>query len=371
MNNLINNNKYFCYIHIPFCTSKCKYCQFASFWNQDLLKIDIYVKYLINEINKNKIDFKELKSIYFGWWTPSTLSINQLWKIINTLKNKYNFSNDIEINIEATPNTITIENLIWWSKLWINRLSIWVQTLNNDSLIEIWRWNKWDIINSLNNIKSLNKIDLYDKNIIDNISIDFIIWLPHVIKWEIKENIEFILQKFNFIKHISVYMLEDYYYPENWSWLSVDEDNYLDEYIEIKNVLNFNWFNSYEISNFSKKWYECKHNKAYWNHSNILAFWLWAHGFIDGKRYSNIDNFRWYYTWIKKNIEPLLKEDYFLEMLMFQLRTSWINNEIYSKLNMDKINSLINDWFLIKTNKKLILSNKGILVIDYILKEII
>jgi oxygen-independent coproporphyrinogen III oxidase len=372
----IENNNNFCYVHIPFCTSKCKYCRFASFWNLDTLKVNLYVDRLLTEIEKNKIDFKNLKSIYFGWWTPSVLNIIQLEKIIKALENKYWFDKNIEINIEATPVTISNENIKWWKKIWINRISSWVQTLNNDSLIEIWRGEKWDIIKALDNTK---------EEWFDNISIDFIIWLPYVKSWEIKKNIEYILDNYDFIKHISVYMLEEYYdvpedkdskfenitYPDNWNKIWIKDEDYLWEYIEVKEFLSSRWFSSYEISNFAKPWYECKHNKAYWDHSEMLAFWLWAHGFINDERYCNSEDFLKYYSWKLESYEKLDSEDLFLEKIMFQLRTSWLTNDIVNKLDLDRINYFIDNWYLEKKSNKIILLDKWVLVLDYILKEIV
>jgi len=372
----------FCYIHIPFCTSKCKYCRFASFWNIDELKVNLYVEKLINEIKILTLTplLQErgafLKSIYFWGWTPSVLSIKQLELIIITLREKYWFDESIEINIEATPVTLTENNIIWWKQIWVNRISSWVQTLNNDSLIEIWRGEKWDIIKWLDNIK---------KVWFDNVSIDFIIWLPFVKKWEIKRNIESILDSYSFIKHISVYMLEEYYevsekpdskfenitYPNDWNKLGLKDEEYLWEYIEIKQFLAEKWFNSYEISNLSKKWYECKHNNAYWNHSSMLAYWLWAHGFIDNTRFSNSENFIEYYTWKNRIIEKLSDNDIFLEKVMFWLRTSGLSFELYNKLNQNKIEEFIKLWYILKKSDKIILSDKWILLMDYILKEII
>jgi oxygen-independent coproporphyrinogen III oxidase len=355
----VNN---FCYIHIPFCSSKCSYCRFASFWNLDELKINIYIKYLLKEIQKTETGFNELKSVYFWWWTPAILKIEQLEKILNKLREKYWFDRSIEINIEATPITITKSNLIWWKNLWINRVSIWIQTLNNKSLIEIWRWNKWDIIKALDNIKEVW---------FDNVSIDFIIWLPYIKKWEIKKDMEYILNNYNFIKHISVYMLEEYYYPWKWKNISISFDEYLVEYINIKEYLKIRWFNRYEISNFAISWYECKHNKSYWDHSSILAFWLWSHWFKNWVRYNNSEQFNKYYLWEQIIDDKLKKSDYFMEKIMFWLRTTWLTNNLYKKLNIEKIDKFIIDWFLIKKSDKIILSDKGIVVMDYILKEII
>jgi len=353
--------KSYCYIHIPFCESKCKYCRFASVWSIQKIKIKKYLEKLITDINNSDKKINRLKSIYFWWWTPSTLSIPDLELIINNLKDKFWFENNIEITLETTPNKVSQENIIWWKGIWINRISIWVQTLNNDSLIEIWRGNKWDTIGALDNIKKIW---------FNNVSIDFIIWLPHVKKWETKKDIEYILDNYLFVKHISVYMLEDHYYPWNWKEVSISEDDFLWEYIEIKNFLEKKWFNRYEISNFACDWCDCSHNKAYWDHSDILAFGLWSHWFFDNERYSYSDKFEEFYNDIIIK-EKLNENDTFLEKVMFWLRTSWLEKNIYEKLDNKKIQELVNSWYLRIENWVLSLENKGVLVQDFILGEII
>ncbi len=367
----------FSYIHIPFCELKCKYCRFASVWITQKLKIDFYVKNLISEIKKSPFKKEILSSSYFWWWTPSVLNKKQLFDIIYELKNKFWFKKNIEISLESTPNNINKQNLENWEKLWINRLSIWIQTLNQKSLDEINRGDKWDIELCFKNLEKYSNIE--------NISLDFIIWLPYVKNWEILENIKYILNKYNFVKHISVYMLEEYYskdkiietkydnitYPNNWNKLWIKEEEYLEEYIEIKKYLMGIGFNNYEISNFWLKDYECKHNISYWNHNKILAFWMWAWGLVNWKRYLNADNFKDYYAWKKIFEDKLTKNDIFLEKLMFGLRTSGISEDIYSKLDSERINYFIENNYLIKKSEKIILADKWILVMDYILKEVI
>ncbi len=371
------------YIHIPFCEQKCDYCRFASVWNTQEFLIEKYVRYLCKEItdstyNKNQ----KIATIYFGWWTPGVLSLKQLERIFMTLWQKYIFLNDIEISLESTPDKVTVENIQWWSKLWVTRLSMWVQTLNNKSLQVIWRGNKWDIDIALKNIDTV-----FSNNSSVNlgISLDFIIWLPHVKKWETKKDIQHILKKYNFVKHVSTYLLEDYYnedkvietsfdkktYPDNWDSLWVDEEEYLNEYSEVKKYLETTWFDWYEISNYAKTWYECKHNQWYWNHNEILAFWLWAYGFIDWVRYANSEKFWEYYKWIKIHETTLSEEDIFLETVMFQLRTSWLVEEVYYKLNRKKLDYYISEKFLEKKSNKIILLDKWVLVMDYILSEIV
>lgn len=367
------------YIHIPFCISKCKYCRFASVWNVNEKLKDIYLKYLLNDIKKNKVSFETLflDTIYFWGWTPSILSFKDFQQIFDELRRQFNFKKNIEITLEATPRTITKENLKSWYELWITRLSLWVQTLNSKSLKEINRDDKKVIINALNILKTSK---------IKNISIDFIIWLPFVKKGGVLKDIKFILNNYNFIKHISVYMLEDYYfldnidwdskfesivYPSNWNLLWIREDDYILEYLDIKKYLEKKWFKRYEISNFAKPWYECRHNKWYWTHKQYLWFWLWAHSFIWNKRYAYKDDFVSYYSWILRYEEVLDEDDIFLEKIMFALRTNWIKKNLIKKLDLKKINFLVENWFLEYKNSLLKLKEDKIHVLDSIIKELI
>lgn len=384
-----------CYIHIPFCTSKCKYCRFASFsWLKEI-QVQNYINFLCREILDSEVDNETLDTIYFWWGTPWVLSLSQFSQIFLSLKQKFIFSENIEISIETTPENVNEKNIIWWKNLWINRISMWLQTLNENSLIEIWRAWKGDIINALDLFKyfisnpsprsSVLPLEKEEINWIINISIDFIVWLPFVSKWEIIENIGFLFKKYDFIKHISVYMLEEYYdipedieskfdnikYPNNWKNNWILEEEIWTEYLSIKKFLIEKWFNSYEISNFSKSWYECKHNIWYWNHKETFAFWLWAHWFLNSTRFSNSESFLEYYN--KKNIKKdiLNSNDIFLEKMMFSLRTSWIDKKYLEKLDIKKINYFLENNLLIDKWEKIILSNNWIVFMDYILWEII
>ena len=223
-----------------------------------------------------------------------------------------------------------------------------------------------------------------------SISLDFIIWLPWVKQWEIKENISHILDNYSSIKHISVYMLEDYYnedkvvetvydkktYPEDWDTLWIEEEQYLEEYSSVKNYLESQWFWRYEVSNYAKWWYECQHNLWYWNHSEMLAFWLWAYGFLKNSedryyRYNNSEIFTAYYEGKRTIQDTLSEEDFFLETFMFQLRTSGLEKDVYDKLNQDKLEYYLAEKYLEKKSDKIILSDKGVLVMDYLLGELV
>jgi oxygen-independent coproporphyrinogen-3 oxidase len=136
-------------------------------------------------------------------------------------------------------------------------------------------------------------------------------------------------------------------------------------------------FNNYEISNYWKPWFECKHNIWYWNHSEVLGFWLWAYWFTNNFRYANSDSFKDYYAWKINFKNKLTEDDIFLEKVMFQLRTWGLKEENYKKLNTKKINYFIkNNYMFFSLSSEgfkplLKLSDSWILVMDYIISEII
>ncbi len=359
----------FCYIHIPFCESKCKYCRFSSFvWNNNLEK-ENYKNFLLKSINQFDLKKEKLSSIYFWWWTPTSFSNLYLWEIIFALKKKFDLKKNIEISLESTISNISSKNLdYWFNKLKISRLSFWIQTLNDESLKEIWRQNKKTILKKLNILKKY----LIDKKYDVSINFDFIIWLPYVKKWEILEDLIFILENYFFVKHISLYMLEEYYdYPKNWKNLCLSEEEFLSEYINCKIYLEKSWFKKYEISNFAKSWFTCKHNKAYWNHSEIISFWLSSHSFLDNTRFAYPKNFNDLYLQKIEFSEKLQEKDLFLEKVLFSLRTSWLEKIIYKELNQNKIQYFIQMKLLKITKEKIILTDNWTLLLDYILKEII
>ncbi|NDK08166.1 radical SAM family heme chaperone HemW [Candidatus Gracilibacteria bacterium] len=374
----------YCYIHIPFCQSRCRYCRFSTFSGKNDIDKQIYVDFLVKEIVEYKnLDAIQrrfpsaregqilLKSIYFGGGTPTSLNNSQLEKIINTLKNKFWFENDIEITLETTIINITKENLIEWKKLGVNRLSLGIQTLNNDSLKEIGRPNKEEIIEKLDTIKRDRRpVSGVNKSL--SISLDFIIGLPYVKIGEVRKDIQFIIKKYDFVNHISLYVLEEYYdYPKKWQELSIGEDEYLEEYKNCKKYLEDSGFSRYELSNFAKQGFECLHNKAYWDHSDIISFGLGSHGYLNQTRYAYPNNFKDYYAGIIDYKEDLSEKDLFLENVMFGLRTNGLEKIVYQKLNKEKINYFIEQKLLDIEDNKLILKDDGVTLIDYIIKEII
>lgn len=365
------------YIHIPFCNQKCTYCKFALTPVFDEYKKKKYLKFLENEIIEKlkKYPNQKAKTIYFGGGTPSILKIEEISKIINL----FDYDKNTEITLESNPEDLNEEYLENLFKIWINRLSIWIQTLNSESLEKIERKNNESIFLALESIKKVLVWKVW-KNILDKISIntDFILGLPKVKYLEIYENIKFLHKKYNFITHTSVYFLEKWIYPKNWQNETITENETIQEFQKICEFLKEKNFNHYEISNFAKKWYECKHNIGYWKHENYLWFGLSASEFIYDehkkifKRSINSTSFSGYYNKKIEYLEELNEKQIELEKFLFGIRTTWYEfNEKNIDLNFEKIKKFLEEKKLEWNEKNFKISENYIHLIDNIIDEII
>lgn len=264
------------YIHIPFCSNICSYCDFCKIYYNESL-VDKYLESLEQEIKSNYKN-EVIKTLYIGGGTPSSLSIQELHKLFNIIK-IFKLSNDVEFTIECNPENTDIDKLKLFKDNHINRLSIGVETFNSKYLELLNRkHSNEDVKLLINNALNLG---------ITNINVDLIYGLPNQTIDELKEDINELL-KLN-ITHISTYslILEEHtkLYIDNIKNINQDSEYQMYEYI--CNNLKDNHFNHYEISNFSKETFESKHNLTYWNNLNYYGFGLGAHGYIDCTRYEN------------------------------------------------------------------------------------
>lgn len=265
------------YIHIPFCTNICSYCDFCK-----LLKNKKWIeKYLIALEKEIKENYKKerVDTVYIGGGTPSILSLKQLEKLFNILK-IFNIDKDAEITFETNTEDLSIEkiNLL---KQNVNRLSIGVQTFNKETL------------KTLNRKLNIDSLKLALKNF-KNVNIDLMYGFQNQSIENLKKDLEKII-KLN-PTHISTYTLIiephtklyiDRYKPLN-------DDNERQMYDLIRKTLKENKYVQYELSNFSKKGYESRHNLIYWNNENYYGFGLGASGYVNNIRYENTRNLNEY-----------------------------------------------------------------------------
>ena len=285
------------YIHIPFCKQKCFYCDFCSFANKNEMQ-EKYVEAVINEI-KN-ITHKEkytVTTIYFGGGTPSILNPEYIKNILQEIESSFKILDYAEITIEINPGTVNEEKLKKYKEYGINRLSIGLQSANDKILKNIGR---------IHDYKQFEETFFYARKCeFKNINVDLMIGLPTQTIEDVKQTLEKIIQKNS--EHISVYSLIieegtiiEKLINENKLQLP-DEETERIMYWTVVNELKENGYNQYEISNFSKKTYESKHNTNCWKQKQYIGLGTSAHSYLNKKRYSNTNNIEEYIKNIQEN----------------------------------------------------------------------
>lgn len=285
------------YIHIPFCVSKCAYCDFFS--KTDLSSIDLYVDALVNEIKfRLKNSDQKIKTIYIGGGTPSLLTIQQLLKIQNAIESVCNLESDLEFTIEVNPDDIDEDYLDKLKKSKINRISCGIQSMSNKVLEFSNRRSRKQ--------QNLTALSLLQNTWNKNFSIDLICGLPKETEKSFIQGLRKILS-FN-PNHISMYSLtvEDETPLGNLinkGKIEYDYDFSDALWLKSKEILENAGYFQYEVSNFAKQGFESKHNLTYWNHQTYFGVGSGATGTIyfdggEGFRYTNTtDIFKYIKFW--------------------------------------------------------------------------
>lgn len=355
------------YIHIPFCNKICNYCDFSKLYYNSIY-VNKYLNSLSKEIdkyyNKEKID-----TLYIGGGTPSCLSCNEL-EILFKLIKKLNISNKCEFTFECNIEDITYEKTKLLYDNRVNRISIGIQSLNKK------------IINKLGrniNIKKdiIKKIKLIRKIGINNINIDLMFGINE--SNSILKDISF-FSKLN-INHISTYSLiiepHTIFYNLNIKSIDAEKENKL--YYKIIDLMHKNNYVHYEISNFCKNGYECKHNLKYWNNSKYYGFGLSSHGYISNYRYENTKSITNYIKGKYRLSKTVLSKKIDMEnYIMLNLRKiSGIDLKLFNKIynikfeNKYNIQNLLDNNYLIKENNYIKINPKYLYVSNTIISKIL
>ena len=355
---MINN----AYIHIPFCKSRCKYCSFISYTKLELK--NQYLNALISEI-KNFYKNELLNTLYFGGGTPSNLAFEEFKQLTDLFKTDA----DTEITAELNPESITLDYLQNLKSVGINRLSFGCQTFDDGILKYIGRRHSAkDVENSIKNAKLVD---------FKNISLDFIYGLPNQTIKMFEDDLYRALDLD--VQHISLYGLkidENCYFakypPENLP----DEDMQADMYLKAIEVLKKNGFEHYEISNFSKKGFNSRHNLNYWDNNSYYGFGCGAHGYVHGERYFNSTDLEEYINNNKRTSHKLSMQEQLEEEIFLGLRKgAGIDIEnINKKFGIDfcsKYAYILEKYsdYLSKTPKGFKFTDEGILLSNVILSE--
>ena len=296
---LLNLMKPGIYIHIPFCKSRCSYCDFATDVYRTNDGVDRYVSSLCAEIKNSKFKIKNLvETIYFGGGTPSLLTAGQLEKILNTLDEKFSFKENIEFTLEMNPGTVSLEKLKDFKSLGVNRASFGVQTFDDRALKLLARGHDSE--------DARKTFELLRQSGFTNISFDLIGSLPNQTLADWEKNLDKALQLNP--EHLSLYLLEIHEGTPLAEQIRSkrqplpDEDLAGEMYQLMVEKVTAQGFKHYEISNFGKPGFQSKHNNKYWLSEPVFGFGVSAHSF-DGnnKRWSNERDTKQYLSLIENN----------------------------------------------------------------------
>ena len=270
------------YVHIPFCHSKCAYCDFYSQSNAGDDLMQRYVDSLRLQIEDYSTAAKGyiVDSVFIGGGTPTVLPIKTMCELIESITRNFNLSKDVEFTMEANPATVSLAALTKYRKLGVNRLSLGLQSANADELTALSR------IHSASDFEA--SFNAARKAGFDNINVDIMYGIP-------LQTAESFSNTLNYVtgfkpEHISVYGLkiEDGtpFARMRDTLVLPDEDTEADMYLDCIRYLNVTGFRHYEISNFARPGYECRHNLKYWNCDEYLGFGCAAHSYFSNMRFS-------------------------------------------------------------------------------------
>ena len=377
------------YVHIPFCKSKCFYCDFKSFPCSENYAIFDYLNGLNREIElAGKVyGDRNITSIYFGGGTPSLLTKEQFESVFSTIKNSFNIPENIEITVECNPESVDEDKLTFFRSQGVNRISLGVQSLDDRNLKAIGRVH--------NSKTAFEKIDLVKKHF-DNLSVDFIVGLPYDNNKVIEDEINAVVDK---VEHISVYMLSvEKGTPleklvESGKVVVADADEQIDLFEEACSVLERAGFERYEVSNFAKNGHYSNHNNGYWLREEYLGLGLSASSLLKDeildengrvlsvteRRLKNTSNFENYlldarnsvdYKDFNREEEVLNDAEIFDEKIMLALRMS---TGVDKAILGEKVKVLEEKFapLIIDKGDKIALNGKGMDVMNHILVEIL
>lgn len=375
------------YIHIPFCKQKCYYCDFVSYSNK-CSEVKEYIESLKKEIEEFDFSNYKVTSIYIGGGTPSYIDSIYIVEILSELKEKLKCNliefKDIEITIEVNPGTVDTKKLNDYKKSGINRLSIGLQSTKNDILKKIGR------IHTYQEFVEIYK--LARETGFKNINIDLMIGIPGQKIGDLKNTLQDIIKLEP--EHISVYsLIIEENTPiekmlENGEIKLPDEDLERNMYWYVKNTLELNGYNHYEISNFAKLGKESRHNLNCWNQEEYIGFGVAAHSYLNGIRFSNTINVEEYIQHIENNRkeeniqieESQSLEDKKNEFMMLGFRKiqgvdiarfkeKFIDNPIF--LYREKLNKLVEEGLIEVDLNHIKLTNKGIDLANLVFEEFV
>ncbi len=366
------------YLHIPFCRRKCQYCDFVSF--SDFSREDDYFAFLRREIALYEETLSEcsIDTIFFGGGTPSAVAPAHIFHLMDQLR-KYNIAENAEITLEANPATLTEENLLIYRQAGINRLSIGLQSAEDRELKALGRLHSAEDFR--NNYAAARKAGFA------NINVDIMFGIPLQTAKSFHQTLETVcdLQP----EHISAYSLileEGTPFFERTDLKLPEEETERWMYEHLQSYLSTSGYFPYEISNFAKKGFACRHNLKYWRMENFIGFGLAAHSFFRGRRYANTSDYKEYMQLLSRGDKPVIQsqreteEELFQDAIITGMRLmEGIDTESLRKrfgIDFEKrygnlLEKYLKSGHLLRTGKGYALTKKGFEISNYILSDFV
>lgn len=362
------------YLHIPFCKSKCAYCNFFSVVSEKQ-RID-FLEALKKEalMRKDYLGGEEVRTIYFGGGTPSLLKASEISEILDCLKNNYKVSAS-EITLEANPDTVSKESLLEFKTLGINRLSIGIQSFFDDDLQYLSR--RHDSKHALQVLEWAKAIGFQE------ITLDLIYGIPTLTDEKWRRNLEiFFSTGFN---HLSAYALTIEAKTalgqriDKGMAAAVSEEDTIRQYGILCEMTENQGFEHYEISNFARPGHYSKHNTIYWKGEKYLGLGPSAHSFDGVSRQWNVASVKDYCDNYSFEREELTLDDRYNEYIMTSLRTMWGVDlehirrnfgEEYAKKFKNHTKKYILSGKMFQKDEKFVLNDNGMLFADGIAAEL-
>jgi len=374
------------YIHIPFCRKKCLYCDFNSI-SFDSNVAEKYIAAIIKEIVAQKSLISKIKTIYIGGGTPTVLKKDLLQKLITSITDNYEVEEQVEITIEANPESINSENIENIHSFGINRISLGIQSLINEDLIMLGRIHNAD--------KAIEALNLIKASTFKNLSVDLIYGIARELPIPSSSNEDMLLWQDTLLKiisinpeHISLYELTPEYDTPLYDAVKSnrlfmpDENLVAEMYYSAKEILEKFGYIHYEISNFAKSGYECRHNLNYWGGKDYIGIGAGAHSFVKGVRYSNMTDVSGYITAIENKMPTIIEsakltpKEQFNELIFLGLRQikgleiNRIPQNIFKEME-PAIKELIDYNLLDIKDNYLRLTYKGLILSSYVMLRLI
>ena len=364
------------YVHIPFCVRKCQYCDFLSGPSDEETK-DRYIEALLKEIRAAEhTENYEIVSVFIGGGTPSALKAEAIASIMRTLQEQFFFCEDAEVTIEANPGTVDLEKLTIYRNVGINRLSLGLQSTDAEELKLLGRIHSYE--------EFLKSYEWAREAGFSNINIDLMFAIPGQTGEAWRQHL-YQVAELN-PEHISAYSLiieEGTPFAEQNLDLP-DEDTEYQMYEDTAEILERYGYRQYEISNYAKQGYMCRHNAGYWQRREYLGFGLGASSLYGGMRFSNTHQMQEYLKesrtpdQIRKDVTVLSRNEQIEEFMFLGLRmTEGISEkkfeENFDVRLMDVYGDILQKYeetgFMEHMETKWRLTRKGIHVSNHILAD--